>query len=165
MKFLVAHRRQAADGPGLPRSDGGAPRLDAVHAAWTVAVLFYLIAAFHAALVLGAPWGALTQGGGASGSLATSGRLAAAVSCVISVVMANAVLARVGRGPLGVRPSRVAAVLAWFTMVYAVVAVILNLISRSSAERALWAPVSLVLLGLITYVMVATHHNDMTPEV
>ena len=49
-------------------------------------------------------------------------------------------------------------------MVYAVIAVILNLITRSSAERALWAPVSLVLLGLITYVMVATHHNDVTPE-
>ena len=58
MKFLVAHRRKATDDPGFPRSDGGAPRLDAVHAAWMVAVLFYVIAAFHAALVLGAPWGA-----------------------------------------------------------------------------------------------------------
>ena len=44
------------------------------------------------------------------------------------------------------------------------ISVILNLITRSRAERALWAPVSLVLLGLITYVMVATHHNDVTPE-
>lgn len=126
--------------------------------------MFYLIATFHAALVLGAPWGALTQGGGASGSLAASGRIAAAVSCVISLVMANAILARVERGLLGGRSSRVATVLAWFTMVYAVIAVILNLITRSSAERALWAPVSLVLLGLITYVMVATHHNVAIPE-
>ena len=78
--------------------------------------------------------------------------------------MATAILARVGRGPLGVRSSRVATVLAWFTMVYAVIAVILNVITRSSAERALWAPVSLVLLGLITYVMVATHHHDVTPR-
>ena len=98
MKYLVAHRK-AADDPGFPGPDGGAPRLDAVHAAWMVAVLFYVIAAFHAALVLGAPWGALTQGGGGSGPLAASGRIAAAVSCVISVVMANAILARVGRGP------------------------------------------------------------------
>ena len=150
MKYLVAHRK-AADDPGFPGPNGGAPRLDAVHAAWMVAVLFYVIAAFHAALVLGAPWGALTQGGGGSGPLAASGRIAAAVSCVISVVMANAILARIGRGPLGVRPSRLATVLAWFTMVYAVIAVILNLITRSSAERALGAPVSLVLLGLITW--------------
>ena len=99
-----------------------------------VAVLFYVIAAFHAALVLGARWGALTQGGGASGSLSTSGRIAAAVSCVISVVMANAILARIGRGPLGVRPSRLATVLAWFTMVYAVIAVILNLIARQQCR-------------------------------
>ncbi len=164
MKFLVAHRRQAADDPGFPGPDGGAPRLDAVDAAWMVAVLFYVIAAVHAALVLGAPWGALTQGGAASGSLAASGRIAAAVACVVSVVMANAILARVGRGPFGVRSSRVATVLAWFTMVYAVIAVVLNVITRSSAERALWAPISLVLLGLITYVMVTTHHNGVTPE-
>ena len=126
-------------------------------AAWIATVAFYVIAGFHAALALDAPWGALTQGGETSGSLAASGRIAATVSCVLSVVMANAVLGRVGRGPFGVRSSRVATVLAWFTMVYAVVAVVLNLITRSSAERALWAPVSLVLLGLITFVMVATH--------
>jgi hypothetical protein len=129
------------------------------------AVLFYLIAAFHAALVLGAPWGALTQGGGTNGSLAGSGRIAAAVSCFLSVVMANAILGRVGRGPFGLRSSRIATVLAWFTLVYTVIAVVLNLITRSSAERALWAPVSIALLGLITLVMVATHPNDVTPEV
>ncbi len=72
-------------------------------AAWIATVVFYVIAGFHAALALDAPWGALTQGGETSGSLAASGRIAAAVSCVLSVVMANAVLGRVGRGPFGVR--------------------------------------------------------------
>jgi len=163
MNFLAAHHRAAADDQGIPGIDRGAHRLNAVHTAWVAAVLLYVIAAFHAALVLGAPWGALTQGGGTSGSLAASGRIAAAVSCVISVVMANAILGRVGRGPLGLRSSRVATVLAWFTMVYAVIAVVLNVITRSSAERALWAPVSIVLLGLITSVMVTTHHQRRGP--
>ncbi len=115
-----------------------------------VAALFYVIATFHAALVLGAPWGALTQGGRASGSLATSGRIAAAVSCVISVVMANAILARVGRGPLGVRPSRVATVLAWFTIVYAAIAVILNAHHPQQCRTGAFGHCLTVLLGLIT---------------
>ncbi len=165
MKFPAAHRRTAAVDRGIPGPDRGARRLEAVHAAWLAAVLFYVIAAFHAALVLGAPWGALTQGGATSGSLAASGRIAAAVSSALSIVMASAILGRVGRGQFGLRSSRIATVLAWLTTAYAVIAVVLNLITRSSAERALWAPVSIVLLGLITFVMVATHHNDVTPEV
>ena len=73
--------------------------------------------------------------------------------------MANAILGRVGRGLFALHSSRIATVLAWFTLVYSVIAVVLNLITRSSAERALWAPVPLVLLGLITFVMVATHRK------
>ena len=157
MDIPAVHRRTAAVDRGIPGRDRGPRRRDAVRAAWMAAVLFYLIAAFHAALVLGAPWGALTQGGGTSGSLEASGRTAAAVSCVVSLVMANAILGRVGRGLFALHSSRIATVLAWFTLVYSVIAVVLNLITRSSAERALWAPVSLVLLGLITFVMVATH--------
>jgi hypothetical protein len=118
-----------------------------------------VIAAFHAALVLGAPWGEVTQGGTTSGSLGTSGRIVAAVSCVLSLVMAGAVVARVGQGPLRRAPPRARTVLAWLTTAYAVVAVVLNLISRSEAERTLWAPVSIVLLGLITFVMVTTRHR------
>ena len=159
MDSPTAHKGTAAADRVTPGRDRGSRGLDPVHAAWLAAALFYVIAAFHAALVLGAPWGALTQGGGASGSLATSGRIAAAVSCVVSLVMASAILGRVGRGPFGVRSARIATVLAWLTMVYALIAVVLNLITRSSAERALWAPVSIVLLGLITFVMVATHHD------
>jgi hypothetical protein len=44
-------------------------------------------------------------------------------------------------------------------MVYAAVAVILNLITRSTAERTLWAPVSIVLLLLVASVMVTTRHT------
>jgi hypothetical protein len=130
-----------------------------VGAAWTAAALFCTIAAFHAAVALGAPWGEYTQGGGTSGTMTMSGRIVAAVSCALSLGMAGAILGRVGMGPLGRLPARVSTVLAWLTTVYAVVGVVLNLITRSAAERALWAPVSVVLLGLVVFVMVTTHHK------
>ena len=88
----------------------------------------------------------------------------AAVSCVLAMVMAGAILGRVGRGPFRPLPSRVKTVLAWFTTVYAVVGVGLNLITRSTAERDLWAPVSILLLGLITFVMVTSRHHDVARE-
>jgi hypothetical protein len=47
-------------------------------------------------------------------------------------------------------------VLAWVATVYAVVAVVPNIITRSTAERALWLPVSIVLLLLVATVMVTT---------
>jgi hypothetical protein len=128
-------------------------------AAWSAAVLFCVIAAFHAALVLGAPWGEYTQGGASTGPLTTSGRLTAAGSCVLSIAMAAAILGRVGRGPLGRIPMRVTTVLAWFTAAYVIVGVALNLITRSTAERSLWAPVSVLLLGLVGYVMTSTHRH------
>jgi hypothetical protein len=53
-------------------------------------------------------------------------------------------------------------VLAWFTTAYAVVGAVLNVIARSTAEQALWAPVSILLLGLVSSVMVTTH---LTPVV
>jgi hypothetical protein len=75
---------------------------------------------------------------------------------VLSIAMAAAILGRVGYGPLRRFPARVTTVLAWFTTVYAGVAVVLNLITRSTSERALWAPVSILLLGLVAFVMVRT---------
>jgi hypothetical protein len=119
-------------------------------------VLLCIIAGFHTALLLGAPWGEYTQGGATTGTLTATGRITAALSAVLSIVMAGAVLARAGRGPLRRLPSRVTTVLAWFTTLYAAVAVLLNLVTRSDAERNLWAPVSILLLALVAYVMVTT---------
>ena len=135
-----------------------------VGAAWAAAVLFCLVAAFHAFLVLGAPWGEYTQGGGTSGTLPTSGRMIAAASCVLSVGMAGAILGRVGRGPLARLPVRATTVLAWATTVYATAGVVLNVISRSTAERTAWAPVSVVLLALVAFVMITTHRHPSSPD-
>jgi hypothetical protein len=128
-------------------------------AAWLAAAIFFIVAGFQAALVFGAPWGEYTQGGGTSGTLPSSGRLIAAVSCVLTIVMAGAILARAGEGPLQRLPARVVTGLAWVATVYALIAVVLNLITRSTAERALWAPVSIVLLLLVATVMVTTRHT------
>jgi len=141
------------------RSGAGVQCPAPLRSAWSAATLLYVVGAFHAAVFLGAPWGELTQGGGTTGTLPASGRHVAAVSCVLSIAMASAILGRVGRGPFRRRSSRLITVLAWFTEVYAVVGVVLNLITRSDAERALWAPVSVVLLGLVTFVMVTTHRH------
>ncbi|MGZ5404613.1 MAG: hypothetical protein ACXWDL_08195 [Nocardioides sp.] len=146
---------------GAEMNDSSTAPRTAVSAAWAAALLFGVVAAFHVAIVLGAPWGEYTQGGGTTGALDTSGRAVAAVSCVISAAMAAAILGRVGRGPLRRFPPRVTTVLVWFTTAYAVIGVILNLITRSAAERALWAPVSIVLLGLVAFVMVTTNRKPV----
>ena len=65
-------------------------------AAWLAAAGFLLVAAFQLALVLGAPWGEYTQGGATGGALAPSGRIIAAVSCLVSILMTGAILARAG---------------------------------------------------------------------
>ncbi|MGZ5416983.1 MAG: hypothetical protein ACXWDI_07370 [Nocardioides sp.] len=165
VRAAVPTRRAApVDDGSVLGVDDGASHSAPVAAAWTAALLFCIIAAFHAALVLGAPWGEYTQGGATSGTLTTPGRIAAAVSCVLSIGMAGAILSRVGQAPLGRLPARVATVLAWFTAIYAVVGVVLNLITRSAAERALWAPVSILLLGLVVFVMVTTHRKPVVPR-
>jgi hypothetical protein len=98
-----------------------------VFASRATAVLMVGIAAFQVALVFGAPWGAYTQGGETEGALGPSGRVFAAVSCVILLVMAAAILARVREGPLKNAPGRLVTALAWFTTVYSALAVVLNL--------------------------------------
>lgn len=117
------------------------------------------IAAFQVALVFGAPWGAYTQGGGTEGALETSGRVFAAVSCAILLVMAAAILARVREGPLGNAPQRVVTVLSWFTTAYSAFAVVLNLATQSSSERAVFAPLAILLFVLVVVTMVGSRRT------
>ena len=112
------------------------------------------IAAFQVALVFGAPWGAYTQGGGTEGALGISGRVFAAVSCAILLVMAAAILARVREGPLMNAPRRLVTALAWFTTIYAALAVVLNLATQSSSERTAFAPTAILLFVLVMTTMV-----------
>src|SRR5512132_303144 len=127
-----------------------------VLAARAAAVVMVGIAAFQVALVFGAPWAAYTQGGETEGALDPSGRVFAAISCAILLVMAAAILARVREGPLRGAPGKLVAALAWFTTIYAAVAVVLNLATRSSSERAVFAPTAILLFVLVVTVMVGS---------
>ena len=141
---------------GEPR--GATPRA-CVLAAQGAAVVMLGVAAFQAALVFGAPWGAYTQGGGTDGALDTSGRVLAAVSCALLLLMAAAILGRVREGPLKNAPGRLVTALAWFTTTYSALSVVLNLATRSSSERALFAPTAVVLFALVVTAMVGSRRT------
>ena len=127
-----------------------------VLAARAAAVVLLGIAVFQVALVLGAPWGAYTQGGETEGALGTSGRVLAAVSCALLLVMAAAILARVREGPLANAPGRLVTALAWLTTIYSALAVVLNLATQSSSERAVFGPIAILLLLLVVTTMVGS---------
>lgn len=125
-------------------------------AATIAAVLFTLVALFQLAVVLGAPLGELTQGGSNKGTLPAQGRIFAGVSAALVLVMATAMLARTERGPARSAPRRLIAVLAWITTAYAGMGVILNLITPSAVERAVWAPVTAVMFAACLVTMLKT---------
>lgn len=109
-------------------------------------ILLAAVVAFQVAVVAGAPWGRVTQGGTQEGTLPASGRAVAAISAVILIAFALGLLGRVGWGPLrGHR--RLSSVLAWIAVAYGVAAVVLNAATPSAAERAIWLPVSVLLLA------------------
>jgi hypothetical protein len=125
-------------------------------AARITAGLLAVVVAFQVALVVGAPWGAFTQGGGNEGALPTSGRAFAFVSILIVGLMAVTILARAGEGPMAAAPRRLITVLAWLTMIYMGLAIIVNLITPSPSERIVWAPVSLMIFAFAVTTMVKT---------
>lgn len=102
------------------------------------------IALFQAALALGAPWGRAAWGGGHPGVLPMRLRIASAVAglaiypAIIVVVLASASVVN------GVPGS--GSVAMWVLTVLFLLGGILNLVSRSRAERA-WGLVGLVIAG------------------
>lgn len=102
----------------------------------------FLVAAtivFQIALILGAPWGHLTQGGANQGSLPPRARVAAVLSSVVLVLMACGVLSGAGLWPNWPRWA------SWLALAMTAVSLVLNLITPSAAERRLWGPVTAVM--------------------
>ncbi len=122
------------------------------------------VIAFQLAIVLGAPWGELTQGGGTDGQLALAGRIIAAISAGVLAIMAAGLLARVGWGPLARAPNRVIAAISWFTVAYSALAVLLNAASPSDRERILWVPVSVILLACALATVLPTRAGRAQPS-
>jgi hypothetical protein len=106
------------------------------------AVLSAAVAAFQVALAAGAPWGAYAMGGAFPGQFPPSLRVAALAQSALIAGMSVVVLSRAGlilRGWSGAR-------YVWLVVAVMGVGLVLNLITPSAAERALWAPVALLLL-------------------
>lgn len=113
-------------------------------AAIVYAIVSFAVVAFQIALAAGAPWGAYAMGGAFPGQFPPALRVAALIQAAILVGMAAVVLARAGIVLPGW--ARVSRWLVWLVVAFAVVSLILNLLTPSAGERAIWAPTALLLL-------------------
>ena len=110
-----------------------------VYAAASAAVILFQIA-----LAAGVPWGAYAMGGRFPGKFPIALRLAALAQALLIAGMVIVVLCRaelVLASWLGA-----ARRLIWVIVAVAALGLVLNLITPSAAERAIWAPVAFVLL-------------------
>lgn len=112
--------------------------------------------AFQLALAAGAPWGALTQGGTHTGVLPPTARALAVFSAVLLVLFIRLVRQRAGLS--GLRNDSGPRWLIWIVVVYCAVGTIANAVTPSGAERALWLPVVIIMLG--TSLRVALHDRQ-----
>jgi hypothetical protein len=122
--------------------------------AWLHAAFCGVVILFQIALILGAPWGRLTQGGGVEGALPVSGRIAAGLSAILMVAIAAVPLSIAGVGPPLPRWT------AYLAMAIATLAVIANVMTRSRAERQLWVPVAACMWGLQCAILLTTFPGE-----
>lgn len=102
------------------------------------------VVAFQIALAFGAPWGSYAMGGAFPGQFPPALRVAAIIQAVVLIGLAAVVLARAGLILPGLfRASRW---LVWLVVAFATLSLVLNLITPSAGERAIWAPVAFLLL-------------------
>jgi hypothetical protein len=113
-------------------------------AAIVYAIVIVGVIAFQLALAAGAPWGEFAMGGAYPGQFPPELRVAAVVQAVILAGLALVVLARAGiMLPNWSKASRR---LIWVVVVFSALSLVLNTITPSVRERAIWAPVALVML-------------------
>lgn len=126
--------------------------IDATIAAYIFCFLISVVIIFQLGLALGAPWGEMAMGGKFPGRLPVQMRIAAIVQIFVLMLVEFVVFTRAGLGSKEYIEFSESAI--WPVVVFCVVGVILNVITPSKKERALWAPVTVVLL--ICSVIVAT---------
>lgn len=113
-------------------------------AALVYAVVSVGVIAFQLALAAGAPWGEFAMGGAYPGQFPSELRVAAVVQAVILAGLALIVLARAGVAMP--KWSRASHRLVWLAVAFSTLSLVLNLITPSAGERAIWAPVAFVML-------------------
>jgi len=113
-------------------------------AAFLYAIITLAVVAFQIALAAGAPWGAFAMGGAFPGQFPPAMRIAAIIQAALLIGFALVVLARTSIIlPKWLRASRW---LAWVVVAFSALSLILNLITPSAGERAIWAPVAFIML-------------------
>ena len=119
--------------------------MDIVRAAAIIyAIVTFGVVAFQIALAAGAPWGAYAMGGASPGQFPPSLRIAAMIQAGLLAGMAAVILARAGLVLPGW--SRVSHWLVWVVVALTALSLVFNLITPSAGERAIWAPILLLLL-------------------
>lgn len=133
------------------------PLMSPASVAKVFAALTSLVVAFQVALAAGAPWGMLAMGGAFPGQLPAGLRAAAIVQALILILFVLVVAARAQL----VLPRWYAASrrLIWAVVAFSAVSVVLNAITPSAVERALWLPVALVLLSCAVLVARSASHG------
>ena len=128
-----------------------------------VAAIIYVIVtlgvvAFQIALAAGAPWGAYAMGGASPGQLPPALRMAVMIQAALLAGMAAVILARAGV----ILPewSRLSHWLVWIVVALTALSLVLNLITPSAGERAIWAPTLSLLL--ISSLIVAFSSSSAT---
>jgi hypothetical protein len=110
-------------------------------------VLFAALVVFQLALAAGAPWGRAAYGGQNPGVLPGRLRVSSVVAAVVWTVLALAVARRGGVPVWSPLPDAWLPVVIWVVVGLLAISVVLNTITRSAVERAIWMPTSLVLLA------------------
>ncbi len=110
------------------------------------------VVGFQVALAAGAPWGAYAMGGAFPGTFPVTLRIAALAQAVLIAGMAAVVLSLAGL--VGSAWSGVTRWLVWWVVALEAVSLVLNLITQSAGELAIWAPVALLLLASSTVVAI-----------
>lgn len=117
--------------------------------AWVFVGLCVALSLFQLALIGGAPWGHLTQGGLRQGVLTSQGKAVAGLSMLIAAAMALAILSAADVWP------HWPAWAGWLAVGLTGLSALGNWASRSRPERRVWGPVSLVMLACGLRVMVS----------
>jgi hypothetical protein len=134
----------------------GARRISAI----VYAVITVGIVAFQMAMAAGMPWGSYAMGGAYPGVFPPALRVAALVQAALLAVCALVVLARADVAL--VSWARASGVAIWFVVALSSVSLVLNVITPSGGERAVWAPVAAVLLASSLVVAITSRSSQPT---
>jgi len=128
-------------------------------AAIGAAILYFLIAAFQLALALGAPWGKAAFGGAVE-QPGLELRASSVVAVIIWSAAALIVLKRVGFPVWAPLPRKALPVAVWVLFGLSILSTLLNAITPSALERAIWLPFCIVLTAVLAIVAVASRRAE-----